>query len=166
MARRVNVVTATVGRPSWDDVWMQTATTVGQRSLCDRAKVGAVVVTKDNRVQAASFNGAADRIDVQGKTCTHWCERMATGDLSGDYSRCPAIHAEQNALLRADYSQIQGGTLYCTHAVCINCSKIVMGSGLARVVYRINESDAYRNPGVVIDQMVASGIEVVGWRPS
>lgn len=158
------VFIGTANRPTWDDVWMRTAIIVGQRSLCERAKVGAVIVTTDNRVQAASFNGVADRIDVQGRTCGHWCERMATGDLSGDYSSCPSIHAEQNALLRADYSQIQGGTLYCTHSICVNCAKIVMGSGLARVVYKINESDSYRNPEVVIDQMIASGLVVDGWQ--
>jgi len=89
---------------------------------------------------------------------------MATGDHSTDYSKCPAIHAELNALLRADYTQIQGGTLYVTGAVCANCAKVVMGSGVARVVYRVNDGEDYRNPDAVNAKLEASGLKVIGWR--
>lgn len=158
------IKTASIGRPTWDDVWMRTAISVSQRSLCERANVGAVVVTKNNRVMAASFNGAPDIVDVGGKPCSHWCERMITGEKGSDYSNCPAIHAELNALIRADYTQIQGGTLYVTGAVCANCAKVVMGSGIARVVYKVNEGEDYRNPDAVIDQLTAAEITVVGWK--
>jgi dCMP deaminase len=148
-------------RPTWDDVWMETALAVAKRSLCERAQVGAVIVTKDNRVEAASFNGAPDRTDTRGLPCSHWCERQRTGVKGPDYSTCPSIHAEANALMRADWSKIQQGTLYVTGAVCANCAKLIMGSGLLRVVQCVNPDEGHRDPETVEDQMRKSGLVVM-----
>jgi len=35
-------------RPTWDEVWMDTAKTIARRSLDPRHQVGAVIVTDDN----------------------------------------------------------------------------------------------------------------------
>lgn len=152
-----------MSRPTWDDVWMETALIVAYRSLCVRAQVGAVIVTADNRVQAVSFNGAPDRFDVSGEPCTSWCARATTGDTSSDYSRCAAVHAEANALMRSDWSQIQGGTIYSSGAVCANCAKLIIASGLDRVVHRVLTTDTHRDPSAVEAQIRSSGIEVVRW---
>lgn len=43
-------------RPSWDNYFMKIAVTVAERSTCDRAHVGAVLV-KDKRILTTGFNG-------------------------------------------------------------------------------------------------------------
>ena len=50
---------------------------------------------------------------------------------------CYAIHAEQNAIIQAAKLgvSIEGATLYCTHQPCVICAKMIVNSGISRVVY-------------------------------
>jgi dCMP deaminase len=147
-------------RPSWDRVWMNVALQIGPRSLCSRAQVGALIVTTDNRIASASYNGPPKGLEVSGP-CDHWCPRgMGETELSSDYSSCDMIHAESNAIARADFTQIQGGTIYVTHASCINCAKLVGNSGIKRLVHRVTAADAHRQPEKVEAYLQKIGIEV------
>jgi dCMP deaminase len=147
-------------RASWDDVWVRVAIDIGMRSRCVRAQVGAVVVTADNRVAATGYNGPAAGRKVTGG-CDGWCPRaMGRDDLGSDYSACESIHAETNALLRANFTEIAGGTIYVSHASCINCSRLVANSGLVRLVHRVTKHDAHREPDKVEHYLREVGIEV------
>lgn len=140
---------------------MQVAEIMGQRSRCARAQVGAVIVTRDNRVAAQSYNGPSKGLLVSGD-CRNWCPRaMGKTDLSADYGACASIHAEANALVRADFTQIQGGTIYVSHSSCINCAKQISNSGLVKLVHRVTEADAHRNPDEVEKYLRETGVEVV-----
>ena len=55
-------------------------------------------------------------------------------ELEKDYSDCPSLHAEANALMRGDRSAREGGTIYVTSGVCFGCAKLIANSGLAMVV--------------------------------
>ena len=50
---------------------------------------------------------------------------------------CYAVHAEQNAIIQAAKLgiSIDGATLYCTHQPCVLCAKMIVNSGIKRVVY-------------------------------
>jgi deoxycytidylate deaminase len=76
------------------------------------------------------------------------------------YDACPAIHAEANALLYVDRSQVEGGTLYVTSAVCMQCAKLVSNSGVARVVMVVRGSDTHRNPHEVVAYLEKCGMRV------
>jgi dCMP deaminase len=52
-----------------------------------------------------------------------------------DYDNCIANHAEVNALLYADRSKVEGGTLYITAEPCTGCRKVIANSGVLRVVW-------------------------------
>ena len=147
-------------RPSWDDVWMATADAVAKRSLCSRAQVGTVIVSSDNRVQAVSFNGAPDAIDVHGLPCTEWCERSMTGESGPSYDTCQAVHSEAQAIARANWDHIQGGTVYTCSATCINCARLIVTAGIARVVHRVDPSQTYRNPDAVEAYFRSAGVIV------
>ena len=47
------------------------------------------------------------------------------------------MHAEQNAIIQAAKLgvSIDGATLYCTHQPCVLCAKMIVNSGITRVVY-------------------------------
>lgn len=47
---------------------------------------------------------------------------------------CIALHAEQNAILRAGL-ECRGATLYITDKPCDGCARLIEGSGIARVVF-------------------------------
>lgn len=129
-------------RPSWDAYFLQIATVVSQRSTCLRRQVGAVIV-KDKRIIATGYNGAASgapHCDTVG------CIRQQLGIKSGErHELCAAIHAEQNAIIQAaKYGvSIEGATLYCTHQPCAICAKMIVNSGIRRVVFNGAYPDEY-----------------------
>lgn len=151
----------TDSRPSWDETWLAVADTISKRSRCSRALMGAVIVSSDQHIVATGYNGPAASWPEQG-SCINWCER-AKGEtpLGIEYTGCPAIHAEANALLYVDRSQSLGGTMYIVSPPCYACAKLISNSGLSRVVCRISDADMHRNPYDVVAYLEKCGLEVV-----
>ena len=129
----------------WDHRFMEMAHLVSTWSSChnDCRAIGAVVV-KDKRVMTTGYNGAPSGI----KTCKErgYCLRRKLNIPSGTQAEiCYAVHAEQNAVVQADKLgvSIDGGTLYCTHQPCSICAKIIINSGIRRIVYEQGYPDAF-----------------------
>lgn len=140
---------------------MATADAVAARSLCSRAHVGAVIVSKDNIVRAASYNGPAPGFDHRDQECTSWCQRSTAKELMPTYDDCWSTHAEMSAIARADRSTLDYATLYVTSAVCMACAKVIPQTGVTRVMHRVEESAAHRQPDRVEDYLRSVGIEIV-----
>jgi dCMP deaminase len=114
---------ARIGR---DGLFMGVAELFAKRSTCLRAKVGAVAV-RDNRIVATGYNGAPQGFP-------HCTEHTCNPDNPCEET----IHAEANLIAfsaRAGIS-LEGTTLYCTHAPCKNCSRLILQSGIAEIVYK------------------------------
>ncbi len=122
-------------RPRWDDYFMDITHFVATRSTCLRRHVGAVLV-RDKRILSTGYNGAPSGIDH----CLEvGCLREQLGIPSGErHELCRALHAEQNAIIQAALHGvgIKGATLYCTNLPCIICSKMLINSGIRRIVYQ------------------------------
>lgn len=146
-------------RPTWDMTWLAIAQTMAYRSRCEKRQVGAVIVTRDNRAAAVSYNGPPRGYPVSG-TCGRWCPRMQLGETSIDYSRCATVHAEANALLRADFTDIAGGTIYVSSACCRDCAKLIANSGLRTVVHVVSPDDQHRDPDGVEEYLRNCGLSV------
>lgn len=115
---------------------MAVAAAASKRSRCDRSKVGAVIVAADGRVAATGYNGPpADWAPAVG-TCGTWCKRNNASEKQ-DFSMCPAVHAELNALLYCDRDQARGGVLYVTKSPCMGCCKAIGASGIKTVVWPV-----------------------------
>jgi dCMP deaminase len=58
---------------------------------------------------------------------------------------CYAVHAEQNAIIQAAKLgvSLEGATMYCTHHPCVICAKMIVNSGIKRVVYLIDYPDEF-----------------------
>ncbi|MBE7089126.1 MAG: cytidine deaminase [Clostridiales bacterium] len=129
----------------WDKRFMEMTELVGSWSSCYQQSrhVGAVIV-KNKRVIATGYNGAPEGIEscMDKKECL----RKKLGIESGTrHEICYAVHAEQNAIIQAarvGYS-VQGCTLYCTHQPCVICAKIIINSGIVRVVYKEGYPDEF-----------------------
>lgn len=147
-------------RPSWDETWLKQACVMAKRSRCDRAQVGAVIVASDQTVISTSYNGAPRGLPVEG-TCTSWCPR-ARGQGTPDpaYDDCHAAHAEANAIARADYSRMQGSTIYVSTSCCKGCAKLLANSGIVRVVMKHEDGKEYRRPEATIAFLKECGIKV------
>lgn len=150
-------------RPSWDDIWFSMALTIAERSKCDRAQVGCVIVDESQNVLATSYNGTPPEYETNG-SCSNWCPRaQGKGDLGSSYSNCPMNHAEINAISRADKSRMKGATAYVTRSSCFGCAKALAAAGIVRLVHRVDKIDFHRNPEEVEEFLRACKVTVERW---
>ncbi len=115
-------------RPSWDEIWMETAFILARRSLDPRFQVGAVIVSDDNtQVLAVGYNG-----DHKGGPNT--VDSFEPGQ-SG------FIHAEINALIKCDYNNPKRKKMYLTLSPCKQCAKAIVNGGISEVIYSSDYRD-------------------------
>jgi len=140
---------------------MHVADAISHRSRCSRAQIGAVVVSKDQRISSTGYNGPASLFPTEDE-CMSWCPRaQGLTTLDNTYDSCPSIHAEANALLYVDRSRVEGGTIYITDAACYQCAKLISNSGITRVVMRIGTRAAHRLPDATVEYFKKCNIDVV-----
>ena len=97
-------------RISWDDYFFEIAQVVSKRSTCLRRKYGAVIV-KGNKIVSTGYNGAP----VGEPNCSDmgYCEREARDISPGErYELCRSVHAEANAIINGNPSDMIGSTIY------------------------------------------------------
>ncbi len=120
-----------------------------ENSYCNRRQVGALVV-KNKMIISDGYNGTPSGFENN-------CEDETGVTLPF------VLHAEANAItkLASSHNSSKGATLYVTTAPCIECSKLIIQSGIERVVF----ADKYRiEDGLILLQK--SGIEVVNLKLS
>lgn len=140
---------------------MEVAETISKRSRCDRAQVGAVIVDSMQRICSTGYNGPAATFPGLGQ-CSGWCQRaQGLAPIDSYYDACPSIHAEANALLYVDRTRVGRGTIYINRSACMQCAKLISNSGLSRVVMKITDLDAHREPDKVVAYLESCGIEVI-----
>lgn len=127
----------------FDHSYLQMAAIWAQNSYCKRRKVGALIV-KDRMIISDGYNGTPSGFE-------NICE-----DENG-VTKPYVLHAEANAITKVAKSgnSSQGSTLYVTTSPCLECAKLIIQAGIARVVYR----DEYRLTDGV-DLLRKAGIKV------
>ena len=129
-------------RPSWDNIWMNFAHSIAQRSYDPRFQVGAVVVTEDNcQVLAVGYNGnyAGGPNEVESE---------APG-------KSGFIHAEINAVIKCDYNNPKAKKIYVTLAPCRMCAKAIINARISELIYDeeyrdMSGVDLLRENGVIV----------------
>lgn len=127
-----------------DRRYLRMARIWAENSYCRRRQVGALIV-KDKMIISDGYNGSPSGFE-------NICE-----DETGTTLPC-VLHAEANAITKVARSNnsSEGSTLYVTASPCMECSKLIIQSGIRRVVfeelYRITDG---------IDLLKRAGIEVV-----
>ena len=126
-----------------DERYLRMARVWAENSYCTRRQVGALVV-KDKMIISDGYNGTPSGFE-------NICE-----DENG-VTKPYVLHAEANAITKVAKSgnSSQGATLYVTASPCAECAKLIIQSGITRVVYR----DAYRLTDG-IDLLKRAGITV------
>ena len=112
----------------FDQRYLEMAAVWAKNSYCKRRQVGALIV-KDKMIISDGYNGTPSGFE-------NVCE-----DESGA-TKPYVLHAEANAITKVAKSgnSSEGATLYVTASPCMECSKLIIQSGIKRVVYR----DEYR----------------------
>ena len=111
-----------------DKSYLAMARIWGQNSYCQRRKVGALLV-KDKMIISDGYNGTPSGFE-------NICEDEQ--QVTKPY----VLHAEANAITKIAKSNnsSEGATLYVTASPCLECAKLIIQSGIKRVVY----SEKYR----------------------
>ena len=143
-------------KQKWLDAFMDTAERFAELSSAKRLKVGAVVV-KDNRIISIGYNGMP-------AGWTNECEdEIRYPDAEGVTlkTKDEVIHAEANAIVKLarDGESGNGSVMFCTHAPCVQCAKLIYGAGISKMYYR----DAYRDTNG-LDFLTATGVEVIPYK--
>lgn len=115
-----------------------------ENSYCERRKVGALIV-KDKMIISDGYNGTPSGFP-------NVCE--SSEGVTLPY----VLHAEANAITKVARSNnsSEGGTLYVSTSPCMECSKLIIQSGIKRVVF----SELYRITDG-LDLLRQAGIEVI-----
>ncbi|MFW5710101.1 MAG: deoxycytidylate deaminase [Bacteroidota bacterium] len=128
----------------YDRRYLQMARVWGENSYCKRRKVGALIV-KEKMIISDGYNGTPSGFE-------NICE-------DENYITKPyVLHAEANAITKVAKSNnsSENATLYVTTSPCMECSKLIIQSGIRRVVF----SDKYHNvDGLAL--LERAGIEIV-----
>jgi dCMP deaminase len=147
------------------DYFMNIAELTSKLSYAKRLQVGAVIV-KGNQIIGTGYNGMPTGWE---NNCEdhEWCsgggwlspEEIHEGwpyegsylDADGNVmqgryrlkTKSEVLHAESNAIAKVSRSteSSEGATLFCTHAPCIECAKLIYQAGISSVYYR----DHYRD---------------------
>ncbi len=117
---------------SFNDIFMNLATDLAQRSHCVKAQVGAVL-TKDTRIISVGYNGPPSGTH----NCDEeWPETGCPRDARGSCSL--ALHAEENAILYAvkNGARLEGSTMYTTLSPCLPCARLIFSAGIKHVFYK------------------------------
>ena len=118
----------------YDKAYMAMADDFGQLSHAVRAKVGCVIVSDKGQIISQGYNGTPSGRDNS-------CEYVGEdGEL---HTKAEVLHAESNAITKCAKwgSTTDGATMYVTLSPCLECSKLIIQSGIRRVVYK----NLYRN---------------------
>ncbi|MDL2262605.1 dCMP deaminase family protein [Bacteroidales bacterium OttesenSCG-928-I21] len=110
--------------------YMRMARIWAENSYCKRRQVGALLV-KDKMIISDGYNGTPSGFE-------NICEDE--NEITKPY----VLHAEANAITKVAKSNnsSEGATLYVTASPCIECAKLIIQSGIKRVVY----GESYRLP--------------------
>ena len=156
----------------------------GTLSYAKRLQVGAVIVN-GNKILATGYNGMPSGWDNNCESFEYmsidaggWLDPeeiyerwpFVEDDIDPDlgYARRyrlktkdEVLHAETNAIAKVSASteSSEGATMFCTHAPCINCAKLIYQSGINSLFYR----DTYRDTSG-IEFLEKSGVSVTKYK--
>jgi dCMP deaminase len=123
-------------RMSKNDYYLSIAKAISQRSPCLKMKVGAIIV-KDDSIISTGYNGPA-----RGEPHCRTCPRIDKPHGSSYIEECPAVHAEENAIINAarQGSSVIGGILYLwaseikVKEPCYRCRRMIKNAGIKKVI--------------------------------
>lgn len=120
---------------SWDEYFMGVASLSAKRSKDPNTKVGACIVNSKNRIVGIGYNGLPCGCS---DSLFPWENSKDLDMLDTKYPY--VVHAEANAILNSTGS-LDGNTLYVTLFPCNECAKLIIQSGIKKVIYM---SDKYK----------------------
>ena len=137
----------------WEEYFMELAKLTAKRSKDPVTQVGAVIINKNKRVIGLGYNGFIDIPD--NDKLFPWTKN------SNNYEEIKysyVIHAEANAILNST-SSVKDSTLYVTLFPCRECAKLIIQSGIKKIVYL-----DYKEDLASLRMFKAANIEIIQYK--
>ena len=165
-------------KPKFINYFMKIADVTAELSYAKRLRVGAVLV-KDNKILGTGYNGMpsgwennCENKEYMSRDAGGWLDpeeiemSWPFEELNDQYdfgrryrlkTKPEVLHAESNAIAKVSGSteSSENATMFCTHAPCIHCAKMIWQSGIKNLYYR----DTYRDSGG-LEFLNKSGVNV------
>jgi dCMP deaminase len=127
-----------------DEIYLEMAGVWSKNSHCKRMQVGCLIV-KNKSIISDGYNGSPSGFP-------NVCESDTNDTLPY------VLHAEANAItkLARGTQSSNNSTLYVTLSPCFECSKLIIQSGIKRVLF----SEVYRKPESIAF-LAEAGIEII-----
>ncbi|MGQ9620716.1 MAG: deoxycytidylate deaminase [Bacteroidales bacterium] len=131
-------------QPDFDKKYLEMAMIWAKNSYCKRRQVGALIV-KGRMIISDGYNGTPSGFE-------NVCED------ENNVTKPYVLHAEANAITKVAKSNnsSENSTLYVTSSPCMECAKLIIQSGIRRVVF----CDKYRSTDA-LHLLKRADIEVV-----
>jgi dCMP deaminase len=139
-----------------DKKYLKMAKVWAEMSYAVRKKVGCLIV-KGTQIISDGYNGTPsgfdnnceDQLLTYDKRDTYYeKDEWVYNHLDQKYTRLKTklevLHAESNALMKLarSHNSSEGATMYSTCSPCFDCAKLIIQSGISRVVYSSNYRDS------------------------
>ena len=137
----------------WEEYFMELAKLTAKRSKDPVTQVGDVIINKNKRIIALGYNGFIDIPD--NDKLFPWTKN------SNNYEEIKysyVIHAEANAILNST-SSIKDSTLYVTLFPCRECAKLIIQSGIKKIIYL-----DYKEDLASLRMFKAANIEIIQYK--
>jgi dCMP deaminase len=115
----------------WNHTFMTMAKVIAERSKDPSTQVGCCIVNHKQRIVGMGYNGFP-------RGCSDdqfpWCKEGEFHETKYAY----VVHAEQNAILNTNQSDLDGAIMYVTRHPCNECAKSIIQSGITTIYYLTN----------------------------
>ena len=122
-----------------DTYYLGIAKAVAQKSKCLKKHYGAVIVN-DDEIVSTGYNGCC-----RGEPECLVCTKIDYNKDEIEYKTCPAVHAEQNAIISASRKEMLGSTLYLAGFdalteqefnafPCEICLRLIKNAGIKKII--------------------------------
>ena len=128
------------GYITWDEYFMGIAHLSRERSKDPNTRVGACIVDDNHRILSIGYNGTPNGIDDNEFPWAREGKPLETKYLY-------VCHGELNAIMNCKGRELNGCTIYVTLFPCNECTKLIIQSGIQRLVY---DDDKYADTDSVI----------------
>lgn len=144
----------------WDDYFMGIAILSAQRSKDPNSQVGACIANAHNKIVGIGYNGfplgcSDDELP--------WAREA---DNACDTKYPYVCHAELNAIMNKNAAGLDGCHIYTTLFPCNECTKLIIQSGIRRVIFlsdKYHDSESCRASRRMMDM---AGVEYVAFKPA
>ena len=134
---------------SWDEYFMSIAKLTAGRSKDPNTQVGACIVSQDNRVLSAGYNGAPNNFN----------DDIFPWDREGNPLETKYMyvcHAEANAIdnFRGYKKEFENARIYVDLFPCNECAKKIIQSGIKEIIYlsdKYSDSDSTKASKLLFD---------------